>query len=340
MSEFGINSLRSFLPVDALVHQGKPQIEWLEMADVEFDDPFFHETVERWRQSNPKHKPTVSDYDALLQVEKLAKTCKPSGLIFHTSRCGSTLVANACRALNSSRVIAEAPVIDKLISRLLTDAPPSSPRELIYLTLIKAAVEILGRPAIGTSNRYVVKFAAPSILHIERIRRIWPGIPAVILYRHPLEVMASNLRKIPHWMIIENNPRAAAAILRASVAKLEEMGREEFCARALGRFYAAALAAQPDTSTFFLDYDELSPQMLGRITELFGFVLSREEVLRIESGMLSHSKDSRHLFEPDGLEKQQNASPKTVHMTEEWVMPAYLRLMERESKCNAASSVT
>src|SRR6185295_19439856 len=109
---------RGWLPIDAVIQSEQPAIEWMDVGDAEFSEPFFYETIARLKS----HPTVVTELDSLLQLEKIADSVKPTGFIFHSSRCGSTLVANACRALNDSIVISEAPVVDKLASRFFTDA--------------------------------------------------------------------------------------------------------------------------------------------------------------------------------------------------------------------------
>src|SRR5262249_49488944 len=87
--------MRYWLPVDAIIDEGRPAIEWMDFAGVEFDEPFFVETVARVKANDTK-RTVVTDLDLLLQFEKIADNLQPSGFIFHASRCGSTLLANAC----------------------------------------------------------------------------------------------------------------------------------------------------------------------------------------------------------------------------------------------------
>ena len=151
MSAAKFEELKSCLPIDALIQNGKPQIEWLDLTGIDFREPFFNQTVERARTLRPEVKSVFSDLDALLQINNVTAGHQPTGFIFHTSRCGSTLVANACRALDASRVIAEPPVVDKLVSRLFTDAEPDSAKELLYLTLIRAAIQSFA-PALSNPD--------------------------------------------------------------------------------------------------------------------------------------------------------------------------------------------
>jgi len=323
MSAPEVDELRSYFPIDAVIRDGKPQIEWLRMPGAAFSEPFFHQTVAKARHSNQS---LFTDLDALLQVAKVAPAFQPSGFVFHTSRCGSTVVANACRALDSTRVIAESPVIDKLLSRLFTDAAPGSTKEVVYLSLIRAAAQLLARD-LAEGSRYFVKFACTSILQVKALRRTWPNIPFLILVRNPIEITVSNLRNRPQWMNVDSNPAAAAAIVGAEIKQLEIIADEEFCARALGRYYAAAESVAGDRRTQIIDYSQLSVQTLLRILAWFGVKPSALETASIERGMLSHSKDPTRPFQPDSADKRAAASNRVIEAVEKWALPFYEQLM-------------
>ena len=325
MSRFEVDELRSYFPVDAVIRDGKPQIEWLKMPDASFREPFFHQTVERARESNDS---LFTDLDVLLQVANASPAVSPSGFIFHTSRCGSTLVANACRALDSTRVITEAPVIDKLISRLFTDAEPGSTKEIVYLSLIRAAVQSLARD-LKDGSRYLVKFACMSILQVQALRRTWANVPFLILFRNPIEVTVSNLRNRPEWMSVDSNPAAAAAIIGVDLNQLHGMRDDEFCARALGRYYAAAESFAGDHRTQLVDYSQLSAERLMQILGWFGAAPSPNEADAVERSLISHSKDPARAFRPDSAEKRAAASRQVIEAVRKWAVPSYERLVRQ-----------
>ena len=120
--------LRGWLPVDAVVVDAQPGLSWMDMSGMSLAEPFFQQTVERARTENQRTE-LFTEFDVLLRLEKLFDSVSPTGFIFHSSRCGSTLVANACRAVAGSIVLSEANTIDKLVARFITDAPEGSVKE-------------------------------------------------------------------------------------------------------------------------------------------------------------------------------------------------------------------
>src|SRR5215467_15528825 len=104
----------------------------MEMPDVTLSEPFFQQTVERAKTDGTKRGELFTEFDVLLQLEKTLESVSPTGFIFHSSRCGSTLLDNACRAISNSIVLSEANAIDKLIARFITDAAEGGVKESLY----------------------------------------------------------------------------------------------------------------------------------------------------------------------------------------------------------------
>ncbi|MGH9967409.1 MAG: hypothetical protein ACREBG_06200 [Pyrinomonadaceae bacterium] len=332
-----IEQLKSWLPVDAIVRNGRPGIEWMDMSGVVLAEPFFSETVDRVRKEKVGTRALVTDFAALIRLEKISDSLQPSGFIFHSSRSGSTLVANACRALRDALVVAEAPAIDKLISRFFTDTDADGTKELFYSVFLRGAVSALGQRRLGNERHYFVKFASTSTLQFARIRRVWPTVPAVFLFRDPIEVMVSNMRSLPQWMVIESNPATAAAIIGVSLEEVMLISPEEFCARALGGYYAA-VEAIADEHTLLINYDQLTPNALLQVVRFFGVSPSAEEIDAIIETCRPYSKDPTRtqVFRPDGAAKRADASDLTKEMVEKWALPSYRRLTKLQMHRTAA----
>ena len=318
-----VEQLLSWLPVDAVIENGRPVIEWIDVGEAEFREPFFHETIGRLKS----RRKVVTEPDVLLQLEKFADCIRPTGFIFHSSRCGSTLLANACRALNDSLVIAEAPVIDKLASRFFTDADPGSSKELLYMLLLRATIALLGQRRGHNYQRYFVKFACTTTLQIERIRRIWPSVPFVFLYRDPVEIVVSNLKAIPQWMQPQSNPATAAAIIGVEERNVTSLSHEEFCARTLGRFFQVVLDNRSNR-TRVINYSLVSDDWLIEAMSHFGLTLSAAEVDAISKVSRLYSKDlsGNQPFVSDSILKKASATDYIIQLVEKWSKASYEKL--------------
>src|SRR5215470_4182158 len=146
---------KGWLPVDAVVVDGRPGLWWMEMSGVSLTEPFFQQTVERAKKE--KRAERFTEFDVLLQIEKQIESIEPTGSIFHSSRCGSTLVANACRAVSNSIVLSEASAIDKVITRFITDAD-NPVKESLYSVFLRGVVHALAQRRTEVVRHLFIKF--------------------------------------------------------------------------------------------------------------------------------------------------------------------------------------
>lgn len=312
------------MPVDAVVVDGRPGLLWMQMSDVTFSEPFFQQTIDRVRAENPDRPERFTEFDALLQLDQILTRVEPAGFIFHSSRCGSTLLANACRCLNNSIVLSEPNPVDKLVARFITDAVDHV-KESLYSVLLRAVVNALGQREVG-EQRLFVKFACCSISQLERIRRIWPQVPWIFLYRHPIETIVSNVLNLPAWLV-DDDHRILAHITGTSPAEVVEMSIEELCARSIGSFFSTAHTLANDNS-MLLNYNQLSLPAICDILKFFNVPPSADELERIASGTRIYSKQvlAAREFEPDADAKQKLATDHVREVAERWAMQPYARL--------------
>ena len=315
------------MPVDAVVVDGRPGLTWMNMSGVELQEPFFQQTVDRVRDEEPwRDAGLFTEFDALLRLDQDLPLVRPSGLIFHSSRCGSTLVANACRALDNAIVLSEASPIDKLLVRFITDGG-NPVKESLYSVLIRAVVNAMAYSGLSSEPRVFVKFSCCGISQLERIRRIWPDVPWVFLYRDPVETIVSNMTTVPAWLVDEDR-RILAHITGTTPAAVSEMSLEELCARSIGSFYSTAHSLANGNS-LLLNYNQIS---LTNVLDFFNVSPTAEELERIASGSRSYSKEASGAreFVPDAETKQNSASNRVRQFAEQFAIGPY-QLLERKS---------
>jgi hypothetical protein len=313
------------MPVDAVVADGRPGLLWMDLANVTFTEPFFQQTVDRVRAEDPKREERFTEFDVLLRLEKVIDNVEPTGFIFHSSRCGSTLLANVCRSLDDSIVLSEANAIDKLVARFITDANDPV-KESLYSVFLRAAVNALAQRRTGRERRLFIKFSCCSTSQLERIKRIWPTVPWIFLYRDPVETIVSNITTVPAWLLDEDH-RILAHITGSLPEEVARMPLEERCARSIGSFYAIASIAHTlaNGNSMLLNYNLLSVPALTRILRFFKIQASNEELARIASGSRIYSKEisGTREFTADADDKQRVASDLVRNMAERWAMKPY-----------------
>jgi hypothetical protein len=324
-----LNSIRrGWLPVDAVVVDGRPGLWWMDMSGVSLVEPFFQQTVDRLKAENNRGE-LFTEFDVLLPLEKQLDSVPPTGFIFHSSRCGSTLLANACRAIDGSIVLSEANAIDKLVARFFTDAPVGSVKESLYSVFVRGVVHALGQRRSGNERHLFVKFAACSFAQIHRIRRIWPCVSCVFLYRDPIETIVSNLADVPPWLKDEDR-RMLALIAGVTPAAVAEMQLEELCARTIGSFYSLARSVAGD-NCLLLNYNQLSLPVISGVLNFFNVNPSPEEKQKIERVIEIYSKEvsATRPFVADAEMKQQTASELVHEMARKWASEPYHQLEQK-----------
>jgi hypothetical protein len=318
--------LKGWLPVDAVVVEGRPGLLWMEMSGVGLTEPFFQQTVDRARRENRAER--FTEFDVLLQLEKQLESVHPTGFIFHSSRCGSTLVANACRAVSNSIVLSEANAIDKLIARFITDVD-NTVKESLYSVFLRGVVHALAQRRNCQERHLFIKFACCSFAQLERIKRIWPNVPWLFLYRDPVETIVSNVREVPPWLI-DNDRRVLSSI----IGDASEMGLEELCARTIGSLYSTACKLA-NANSMLLNYNQLSVPVIASVLNFFNVTLSSEELETIARSSKFYSKEASgtRAFAGDVDAKQKLASDTAREMSERWAGEPY-RLLEQKRNSN------
>ena len=318
--------LKGMLPVDAVVVDGRPGLWWMDMSGVSLAEPFFQQTVER-AKTDGNRRELFTEFDVLLQLEKQLDSVPPTGFIFHSSRCGSTLVANACRAINNSIVLSEANAIDKLIARFITDA--GDVKTSLYSVLLRGVVNALAQRRSGNEEHLFIKFACCSFAQIERIRRIWPNVPWLFLYRDPVETIVSNLRDVPPWLL-DNDRRVLASIVGTPADEVAGMPLEELCARTIGSLFSTAHRLA-NAGQLLLNYKQLSVSVISSVLSFFKVSPSTAELETIERANHLYSKEAyvQRTFSADADAKQKLASDAVREAAAKWATDPY-QLLEQK----------
>ena len=332
-----LTDLRGWMPIDAVIRDGRPGLSWMDMAGVNLTEPFFQQTVDRLKLEHPERRELFAEFDLLVQLERSFDSIPPAGFIFHSSRCGSTLVANACRAIDGAIVLSEPPAVDKLIARFITDAGQNGTKEMLYSIFLRGAVRALAQRRSGQERHLFIKFACCSVAQIDRVRRVWPNVPWVFLYRDPVETIVSNLQNRPAWLLDEDR-RVLATIIGSSAAAVAEMSAEELCARSIGSFYSTAHRVAND-SGLLLNYNQLSPAEIFNVLTFFGVRPAATEMETIARQGQTYSKtvSGERTFVADGVRKQAVATDLVREMAQRWANEPYQLLEQKrlhKHECN------
>jgi hypothetical protein len=190
--------LRGWLPYSVDVGPDDPELRWCHLAGDRLTSPFFEQDV-----GDALRRPFNQLFDVRTPMTAAAahlaahRPLDPTAFIFHTGRCGSTLVAQLLATDPANRVVSEPAPLDAVLRAPLRRAV--APER--HLDWIRTVVGALGQPSPG-ERRLFVKLDSWSIAGAVELDAAFPGVPWLFVVRDPVEVLVSQLRSPSMTMLI------------------------------------------------------------------------------------------------------------------------------------------
>ena len=326
-----IDSSKPGAPPDAKwipfrIHLKQRTVDWIDLGTRKLSEPFLHQTISRMRKSDQQISTKTT---SMRELRTTREQVKPSGFIFHMSRCGSTLLANGLKHSLTTNVFSEPQPLGAVLETLNSSGQSRILRD--GGELLKGTVSAYG--CVGGANGFILKFSSWHLLHIATIRKYWPDVPVVIMVREPVEVAVSCLDQQPGWMKWRQRlPPIVSERLKLGPKGIGLITDEAFCVQVLGLFLNEA-KVQSDRGCRILDYHDLSASTVIEIANFFGVILSAEERVRMTEDFLIYSKDPEQRLQhvDDRLLKREKASEELRAAIQHWAQPAYLALTNHKS---------
>lgn len=313
--------LRGWLPAAAHWQQDELWVDWLHFGTRPLTEPFFEGEVQRGLRQpfNQLLRPRTS-MAALAGQHRRQPGLPPSGFIFHMSRCGSTLVAQMLAASARNVVVSEAAVIDAVLQAGRHQPGLDQQQQAEWLQWMLSA---LGQPRRGAEQHYFIKFDCWHALNLPLIRRAFPQVPWIFLYREPLEVLVSHLRQRGSQMVPGVLDPALFGIDSAEALRLPA---EEYCARVLAVICEAALAHAGEAGARLVNYAQLPQALHQVILPHFGIDLAEADRQGMDEVARYDAKNPSFYFTTDAQSKRNAATEATRLAAEARLAMAYQRL--------------
>lgn len=311
------NQMR-WLPTDFVFNRAKSFVRWTEFGRKCLTEPFFHETLDYLRGSNPPAPQRITSIDLFLDAASATPAVLPSGIIFHISRCGSTVLANILKAGEGVLALSEAQPLEPFFQASPFDYAPylAAISNNARRTFLDGLVRLYAHyGAASVNSKVVIKCRPIDIFRMSLIRQIWPTVPFVIVVRDPVEVIVSNLKDPPGWII----ERKHSCEFGWTSEEAEHMSPEEYMARLLGCMCNAA-SAQLDDGCRIIDYSTLGKQGALSVATAFGVNMG---CVRIEEVLQKHAKNPAKMFVADTERKQRDATPIARDCARKWADEPY-----------------
>jgi hypothetical protein len=258
-----------WLPAQAVPGAGPPALDWLWFGERTLSASFYHDDVMRAAALPLNWLLRVrTGLPALLAGEVQADSLPPSGLIFHMSRCGSTLLAQMLAALPENVVLSEPEPLNEML--LWAWHEGLSPVESV--PALRAVVAALGRRRGSGAQRLFIKTDAWHSLLLPHLHAAFPDLPWVYLFREPLEVLASH-RRMPGIQIVAGTMPEELFGISGGMA----MPPLDYTVMVLDAIGQAAIAHRGVGRGLFFDYPALIEAVPTRIAAHFGLALTGEQ---------------------------------------------------------------
>ena len=253
-----------------------PAADWIYTGPHRFTEPFFGDSMRVCLRD-----PFAALFRATAPLPPADPDACPAGLIFHMSRCGSTLVSQMLAAMRGAHVLCEVPAIDEVVQAPL-------PVEV----KIEALRRLVGALTCGTNC--FIKLDAWHIHSLPLIRAAFPDSPWIFVCRDPVEVLVSHLRMPGSQMIPGDTADAAAGLTRT-----------QWCAQVIGNFLRRALEFRSRSGGLFVEYRDLPGAVTGPIAKHFGLRLTAEDAQGMLAAARRDAKNPSVSFQSDTRRKQE-----------------------------------
>lgn len=280
-----------WLPV--AVSPGEDAVDWAFFGARRLEESFFGESVPKvW--STPLNR-LLRLRTPLSALEGLAGPT-PDGLIFHMSRCGSTLLGRMLGAPAGATVLSEAAPIDHVVRGDL-------PRDR-KVALLRGVVAALGRARGAGDERLFLKLDCWHALAFDLFREAFPKTPWLHLYRSPAEVMVSHARSPGMQMV----PQVVApAVFGLPEPATPDADYQAAVLAAIGEAALAAFAA--DGAGMLVNYETLPGAVAEQVLPHFGWTPDAVEREAITAAARIDAKAPERTFAPDGAAKRAEVDP-------------------------------
>jgi hypothetical protein len=310
-----------WVPIRLVGNGAEMQVEWCWLGSRRFLEPFFENTIDHVQRlpfnSLFTHRTPMAE---LGDWHAASPGLPPAGFIFHMSRCGSTLVSQMLAALPENLVISEAGPLDRL-------ARAAWLPEMTRAEWLRWMVSALGQKRAGLETKYFIKFDSISVAALPFIRRTFPDVPWIFIYRDGEEVLSSHLRQpapaMSPGMITD------AWVLDATVKEAMAMSPAEYAARVIGTLCRHAAQAMSFGGGMLVNYTQLPDAVWNDIARHFAVPLTPGDVDCMKQVARYNAKRPKGQFEPDGADKRSELSTQARTAATRWIEPYYAALSMR-----------
>jgi hypothetical protein len=191
----------------------------------------------------------------------------------------------------------------------------------VLVRWLRAVTAALGRRRHPQERDLFIKLEGWHVLVLPLIRRAFPDVPWVFLYRDPVVVMASLDRLRPRQMLPGGIDPALLGLPPEPAMSLDRFG-----AFVLDRFCRAAIEHYGTGGGLLVEHRELPQAVPNRLLDHFALSYGAEELARMRETARFDAKQPGRRYSDDSDEKRRNASAEIRDLAATLLVPLHARL--------------
>jgi len=284
--------ISNWIPIKLIEKDNEVYFEWIYLSDIPFAEPFFDETIAKCRSHsyNSKYFKVVSTVENLIDWSKELDFVELKGLVFHVSRCGSTMLSQSLATSSENIMVSEAPIIDEILRSDFFDLDTKT-------VLLESVIKLLGQKRFPEQKNLIIKLDAWSIFKASYLRSVFPQIPFALLYRNPGEVLRSHQKMAGMHMVRNIIPLSVFGI---TPEEIEEISFQQYQALVLEKYFQGFLHFYAiDSKVIMLNYNDGMKNVIERFISFIDVDFSENEINLMLERLKKHSKNENAVFTGD-----------------------------------------
>ncbi|KAF2509219.1 sulfotransferase family protein [Flavobacterium zhairuonense] len=284
--------LFNWIPYKLVEKENEVYFEWIYLGEIKFEDPFFDETILRCKshKSNSKMVKVLSTAENLIEWSNEIESLPLKSLVFHVSRCGSTLLSQCLSTSSENIMISEGPIIDEILRTNYFDWDKK-------VVLLKSVLKFLGQKRFPEQKYLILKMDAWHIFKAAFFRSVFPKLPFALLYRNPNEVLKSH-QKLPGMHMVPNI--IPPDVFGITAKEVEERSFQQYGALVLEKYFQAFLDFhESDHNVTILNYNEGMKNAIKKFISFIHIHYIDNEHEKMLERLKKHSKNESVVFTGD-----------------------------------------
>lgn len=270
----------------------------------------------------------AKQYDAANQGNVL----ELGGVVFHESRCGSTLTANLLATWHPDqhRVYSESTPPIQALTQVCGNNYEYCSMETAA-SVLKDVVYLMSRSDDTMEERVFFKIQSAGTRNVAVFQHAFPEVPYLFVYRDPVQVMMSHLA---HGVKNANCLRNQHRPLQAIKAIFQKYGPketpEDFCAAHLASI-TETIASSLTEYAIPINYRDMPDILFDSVfPQLLDEEISEEDLSRMRetAGVYSKGRGNKQgvEFAGDSQQKEESANERVRAAAERYLIPSYKQL--------------